>query len=183
MKTKVDREILRKNFWLVVGPVLFVLLGIFCIILPDRPIDYASLQTKEVTVEAIKHHYVRHGADYHDIRTTDGERYVTTGDYRREQLEELLTKGTVITIKWYESDFGRLCAEEVYVDGDKVAVYNEYNNLSVKNNMRLIVGFFGIAFGLVCLYFVKLILVSLTEQKAKNTKLLGKRKKARNRNY
>ena len=124
MKTKVDREILRKNFWLVVGPVLFVLLGIFCIILPDRPIDYASLQTKEVTVEAIKHHYVRHGADYHDIRTTDGERYVTTGDYRREQLEELLTKGTVITIKWYESDFGIPCAEEVYVNGEYLSTYS-----------------------------------------------------------
>ena len=182
MNTKVDRETLRKNFWIAVGPVLFILLGIFCITFPDRPIDYASLQTKEVTVEAIMYHYVRHGADYHDIRTTDGERYVIKGDYRREQLEELLTKGTVITIKWYESDFGGLCAEEVYVDGDKVAVYNEYNNLSVKNNMRLIVGFCTIAFGLVGLYFVKLILVSLTEQKAKNTKLLGNRKKARNRN-
>ena len=181
MNTKVARETLRKNFWIAVGPVLFILVGIFCITFPDRPIDYASLQTKEVAVEAIRYHFGRHGADYHDIRTTDGERYVIKGDYRREQLEELLTKGTVITIKWYESDFGRLCAEEVYVDGDKVAAYNEYNNLSVKNNMRLIVGFFGIAFGLVGLYFVKLILVSLTEQKAKNTKLLGSRKKARNR--
>ena len=183
MKTTVDKEILKENWWLIVGPVLFILLGILLIVLPNRPVDYASLQTKEVTVEALKYHYGRHGSDYHDIRTTDGERYVIKGDYRREQLEELLTKGTVITIKWYESDFGRLCAEEVYVDGDKVAVYNEYNNLSVKNNMRLIIGFFGIAFGLVGLYFVKLILVSLTEQKAKNTKLLGKRKKARNRNY
>ena len=82
MKTTVDKEILKENWWLIVGPVLFVLLGILLIVLPNRPVDYASLQTKEVTVETFKYHYGRHGSDYHDIRTTDGERYVIKGDYR-----------------------------------------------------------------------------------------------------
>ena len=175
MKTTVDKEILKENWWLIVGPVLFILLGIFCIILPDRPIDYASLQTKEVIVETFKYHYGAHGSDYHDIRTTDGERYVIKGDYRREQLEELLTKGAVITIKWYESDFGGLCAEEVYIDGEKVVAYND--DLPVKNNIRLILGVFVVVLALGCLCFVRRILVSLTEQKMKKEKLSRKYKK------
>ena len=177
MKPKADKEILKDNWWIMILPVLFLLLGILLIVCPDKPIDYAALQTKEVTVETVKHHYGRHGSDYHDIRTTDGERYVIKGDYRQEQLENLLTNGTVITIKWYKGDLGGLCAEEVYVNGDKVVAYND--DLPINNNLQLIVGFLGIVIGLGCLCFVKLTLVSLSEQKAKNAKLLGKRKKSK----
>ena len=175
MKTTVDKEILKENWWLIVGPVLFILLGILLIVLPNRPVDYASLQTKEVTVEALKYHYGRHGSDYHDIRTTDGERYVIKGDYRWEQLEDLLTKDTIITVKWYESDLGGLCAEEVYVDGERVVVYN--GDLPLKNNIRLMLSVFAIVLGLGTLCFVKRTLVTLTEQKRKTVKLLRKNKK------
>ena len=66
---------------------------------------------------------------------------------------------------------------EINVNGDKVVAYND--DLPINNNLQLIVGFFGIVIGLGCLCFVKLTLVSLSEQKAKNAKLLGKRKKSK----
>ena len=175
MKTTIDKEILKENWWLVVGPVIFILLGILLIVLPNRPVDYASLQTKEVIVETFKYRYGRHGSDYHDIRTADGDRYVIKGDYRWEQLEDLLTKGTIITVKWYESDFGELCAEEVYVDGKRVVVYN--GDLPVKNNIRLMLSIFAILLGIGSHCFVKRTLVTLTEQKIKNMKWLRNNKK------
>ena len=171
MNTKVDKDILKENWWLIVGTILFLLLGILAIVLPSRPIDYASLQNKEVIVETFKYHYGSHGSDYHDIRTTDGERYVIKGDYRQEQLEELLIKGTTITIKGYESDLGGLCAEEVYVDGERVVAYD--GDLPVKNN----IGVFAVVLGLGGLCFIRRMLIALTEQKINREKLLRKNKK------
>ena len=175
MNTKVDKDILKENWWFIVVPILFLLLGFLVIVLPDRPVDYASLQTKEVIVETFRYHYGQHGSDYHDIRTTDGERYVIKGDYQRDQLEELLTKGTVITIKWYKGDLGGRCAKEVYVEGERIVTNND--DLPIKNNILLILGAFVVVLGLGSLYFVRSVLISLTEQKMKKEKLSRKYKK------
>lgn len=175
MNTKVDLEIYKDNWWLIVVPILFLLFGLLLIVLPNKPIDYASLQTKEVTVETFKYHYGRHGSDYHDMQTTDGERYVIKGDYSSEQLEDLLTEGTIISIKWYESNFGTLCAEEMYIDGEMVVSYND--DLPVKSTILLVLAVFAIVLGLGSLCYVKRTLVTLTEQKSKHAKMLRNNKK------
>ena len=173
MNTKVNKVILKDNWWLVALPVLFLLLGVFLSVLPNRTIDYASLQTKQVTVETLKYHLGGNGSSYHDIRTTDGERYVVKGDYNRNQLEEVLIKGRIITIKWYKSDFGGLCAEEVYVDGEQVVIFNDD---FLNNNIRLIVSAFAIVLGIGGLCIANRILKSLSEQKTNTAKLHKKRK-------
>ena len=174
MNAKVDKTILKDNWWLIIGPILFLLLGILLAVLPSRPIDYASLQTKEVTVETLKYHYQQHGSDYHDILTTDGERYVVKGDFNRNQLEELLTEGTIITIKWYKNDLGRLCAEEIYVDGKEVVVFNDD---FLNNNIRLALSVIAIVFGICSLCLANRMLKSLSEQKTNKSKLRKNKKR------
>ena len=174
MNTKVDKEIFKDNWWLFVGPIFFLLLGILLVVLPNRPIDYASLQTKEVTVETFNYHYQRHGSSYHDIHTTDGERYVITGDYSRNQLEELLTEGTIISIKWYKSDSGGLCSEEIYVDGERVVIFNDD---LINNDIQLILSVFAIALGIGSLCLVNRMLKSLSEQKTNKAKLCKNKKR------
>lgn len=175
MNTKVYIDILKENWGFLAGAILFLLLGILVMVLPDRSVDHPSLQTKEVAIDTVESHYGGRGSDYHVIRTTDGERYVIKGSYQREQLAELLTKGTIVTIKWYESDFGIPCAEEVYVNGERVVEDND--DLPDKRNMRLIVGAVTVTFGLGGFFFVRRILVSLAEQKASKRKVSCKHKK------
>ena len=175
MKAKVDKEILKENGLLFVVPALVLLLGVLLIVLPYKPIDYAALQSKDVTVHSIVHRYPRGSADYHDIRTTDGERYVVKGEYEREQLETLLRKGTRITIKWYRSDFGGVCAEEVYVDEEKVVAYND--DLPAKGDMHLLIGISAVTIGWGSLCFAGKKMIELTEQKKNQEKFLRNKKR------
>ena len=128
MRRKTDKYILKEHSWLIVGSVLLILFGVFCAILPHivPRADYDSLQTKEVTVAVFKHFYGGfRGASYDYIRTADGEEYNLSGDYRREQLEALLTEGKTVTIKWHKNKpFKTLLVEELYVDGERVVTYN-----------------------------------------------------------
>ena len=148
MRRKLDKDVLIENWWLLIGPLVFVLLGILVIILTytEKPIEYGSLQTKSVTVEAFKHHYGSHGSSYDYIRTSDGERYTISGEYQRKRLEELLTKGTKITIMWYQNKpFWTLLAEEIYIDGIRVVAYD--NDAPVIKTITLIIGICSILLG------------------------------------
>ena len=168
MNTKVDKEILRENWWLMVGPIVFILMGILVIILTynEKPVEYTSLQTKEVTVEAFRHHYGQYGSSYDYIRTTDGEEYTISGEYQRQQLKEMFTEGTTITIKWYQNKpFWTLLAEEIYISGTRVVAYD--NDKPTNKTILLFVGICAILLGLGSFCFVRFILVSISKKPKK----------------
>lgn len=182
MRRKLDKDVLKENWWLLIGPFVFILLGVLVIILTyvEKPVEYASLQTKVVTVEAFKRKYGSHGSSYDYIRTSDGERYTVSGDYQRKQLEELLTKGTKITIMWYQNKpFWTLLAEEIYIDGTRVVAYD--NDAPVNKTITLIVGICSILLGLGSFCFIRFILAALGEKTKKPVKSKRKNRKAKNR--
>ena len=181
MRRKPDRDVLRENWWLLIGPFVFILLGILVIILTyiEKPVEYDSLQVKTVTVNTFKRHYGSHGSSYDYIRTNDGEGYIISGEYQRKQLEELLTKGTQITIMWYQNKpFWTLLAEEIYVDGIQVVSYD--NDAPVNRTISLIIGICSILLGLGSFCFVRFILAAITKKPKKHAKVSRERKK-RNR--
>ena len=166
MNTKIAKEILRENWWLMVGPIVFILMGILVIILThhEKPVEYASLQTKEVTVETFSHHYGQHGSSYDYIRTTDGVKYTISGEYQQQQLKEMFTEGTTITIKWYQNKpFRTLLAEEIYIEGTRVVAYD--NDKLINKATPLFVGICAILLALGSFCFVRFILVSISKKR------------------
>lgn len=148
MRRKTDKDILKENNWLIIGSVFLILLGIFVAILPHIAphVGYDSLQTKEVTISEFRQHYGARGAKYDYIRTTDGQKYNISGDYQREQLNDLLTEGRTVTIKWYKNEpFWTFLAEEIYVDGERIITYN--NDTPVEWKLPLILGICLVALG------------------------------------
>ena len=176
MRRKTDKDILRENPWLLAGSVIYILLGIFVVMLPyiSRPADYAALQTKEITVDAFRHHSGTYGGSYDYILTTDGEMYNVSGDYQRSQLAQLLTEGRTVTIKWYKNrPFWTLLAEEIYVDGQKIVTYN--NDEPVNKSIPVIIGICAIAMGLGIFLFLNFILKhNRVKQKKRNDKIKRK---------
>lgn len=180
MRRKSDKDVLKENWWLLIGPLVFVILGILVIILTyiEKPIECTSLHTKAVTVEAFKHRYGSHGSSYDYIRTSDGERYTISGEYQQKQLEELLKKGTKITIKWYQNKpFRTLLAEEIYIDGIRVVAYD--NDVPVDKTITLIAGICSILLGLGSFCFIRFILATLSEKTKKHVKTKRKYSKVK----
>jgi hypothetical protein len=175
VRQRTDKDLLKENWWLFIGPIMFILLGILVITLTyiEKPIEYTSLQTKAVTVEKFKDHYGAYGSSYDYIRTQDGEKYIISGEYQRKQVEELLTEGTSITIKWYRNKpFWTLLAEEIYVDGISVVSYD--GNAPANRTVLLSVGICAILLGLGCFCFVRFILP--TNNRKTRRKIKGNRK-------
>ena len=182
MQQKMDKDVLIENWWLLAGPLLFILMGILVIILTyyEKPVEYASLQTKTVTVEKFSRHYGAHGSSYDYIRTSDGEKYTVSGEYQPEQLEVLLTNGTGITIKWYQKKlFGTLLAEEIYVHGIQVVAYD--NDAPVNKSVTLIVGACSILLGLGCFCFLRFVLAAIGRKPKNAKRSKEKRRKAKKR--
>ena len=177
MRRKTDKDIIKENSWLISLSTLFILFGAFCAILPHFAphVGYESLQTKEVTITKFKRHYGgAKGTTYDYIRTTEGEKYSLTGDYKREQLKGLLTEGKTVTIKWHKNEpFWTLFVEEMYVDGERVITYD--NDKPVDWKSPLIFGTCFIAPGiggfLVLRLFVK---TNRKKQKKRDEKIQRK---------
>lgn len=182
MQEKIDKDVLKENWWLLACPLVFVLMGILVIILTyfEKPVEYASLQTKTVTVEKFKRHYGSHGSSYDYLRTSDGEKYTVSGEYQRKQLEDLLTKGTTVTIMWYQNKpFWTLLAEEIYIDGIRVVTYD--NDAPVNKSISLIVGVCSILLGLGGFCFIRFILASISRKPKNVKKSKRKRRKVKKR--
>ena len=182
MQQNIDKDVLKENWWLLIGPLFFVLMGILVIALTyfEKPVEYASLQTKTVTVEKFKRHYGSHGSSYDYIRTTDGERYTISGEYQRNQLEELLTKGTRITLMWYQNKpFWTLLAEEIYIDGARVVTYD--NDAPDNKTITLIVGVLSILLGLGSFCFIRFVLAAINKKPKKYAKTKRKHRKRRSK--
>ena len=176
MRRKTDSDIVHENRGLIILSIILIIFGISCIILPHiKPhVGYDSLQPKEVTITAFKHHYGYKNSDYDYIRTTDGEKYYLSGDYRETQLKGLLTEGKTVIIKWYKNKpFWNLLAEEMYVDGERVVTYN--NDGPIDRVSPLIFGIFFIALGaggfVMFRYFLK---ANRIKQKKRDDKLQRK---------
>ncbi|MBQ7113426.1 MAG: hypothetical protein IJO10_04225 [Clostridia bacterium] len=178
VRRKTDRYTVKVSRWLIILASLCVLFGVFCVVLPHIAprVSYDSLQMKEVTISKFKHHYGgRTGASYDYIRTTDGEKFNLSGDYQREQLQELLTEGKTATVKWYKNEpFWTLLVEEMYVDGERVVTYDNDKPISWKP--PLIVGSCYIVLGIGC--FLCFLLFMKTNRKRRK-----KRDKKTQRNY
>ena len=176
MRRKTDKDILKENWWLLAGSVIYIFLGIFVVILPyiSRPADYAALQTKEIIVDAFRHHSGTYGGSYDYILTMDGEMYNVSGDYQRAQLTQLLTEGRSVTIKWYKNKpFWTLLAEEIYVDGQRIVTYN--NDEPVNKTIPVIIGICAIAIGLGIFGFLNFMLKhNRTKQKKRDDKIKRK---------
>ena len=188
MRIKLDKDLAKEYWWLFIGPLVFVLMGILTIILTytEKPIEYTSLQTKVVTVETFEHHYSPGGlytgpsSSYDYIQTSDGERYVISGEYQRKQLEELLTKGTKVTIMWHRNrPFWTLLAEEIYIDGIRVVAYD--SNDVVNKTVGWIVGICGILLGWGSFCCVKFMLDNLNRKTKKRVKSKRKYRKVKKR--
>lgn len=159
MRKKTDMDILREHKFLIVGSILLILFGIFLATVPHiHSGNYDSLETKEVTITEFKHNSVR-GSSYDYICTTDGKKYNISGNYKREQLQELLTEGQTITIKWFKNTpFCTLLAEEIYVDGKRIVTYD--NDLPSTWKNPLVVGVCTIAIGISGLFLIIFLLKS-----------------------
>ena len=168
MRRKTDKDIIKENYWLIILSALLVLFGVFCAILPHIAphVSYDALQVKEVTITEFKHHHGgRYGASYDYIRTTDGEKYNLSGEYQREYLKGLLTKGKTVTIKWYKNEpFWTPLVEEMYVDGERVVTYD--NDAPVDWRSPLILGSCFIALGIGGV-FLLLLFVNANRKKQK----------------
>ena len=177
MRRKTDKDILKENNWLIIVSAFFIIFGIFVAILPHitPTVSYDSLQTKEVTIKVFKHfNSGARVASYDYIRTTDDEEYNISGDYKREQLKELLTEGRTVTIKWYKNNpFWTLLAEEIYVDGERVVTYD--NDLPVDWKSPLLVGSFFITLGVGGFFLLRFFLkTDRTKQKKRDEKIMRK---------
>ena len=184
MRRKTDKDIIKENYWLIILSALLILFGVFCAILPHIAphVSYDSLQTKEVTVTVFKHFYGGpKGASYDYIRTTDGEKYNLSGDYQRGQLQELLTEGKTVTIKWYKNEpFWTPLVEEMYVDGDRV-VTND-NDKPVDWKSTLIFGSCFIALGIGGFFLLRLyVKTNRKKQKKRDEKIQRKYGNIRNK--
>ena len=177
MRRKTDKDIIKENYWLIILSALLVLFGVFCTILPliAPHVSYDSLQTKEVTVTVFKHFYGGpKGASYDYIRTTDGEKYNLSGDYQRGQLQELLTEGKTVTIKWYKNEpFWTLLVEEMYVDGERVVTYDNDNPVDWKS--PLIFGSCFVVLGIGGFFLLRLFVkTNRKKQKKRDEKIQRK---------
>ena len=177
MQRKTDKDIIKENYWLIVLSALLILFGMFCSILPHIAphVGYDSLQTKEVTITEFKHHYGGYrGASYDYIRTTDGEKYNLSGEYQREHLKGLLTKGKAVTIKWYKNEpFWTLLVEEMYVDGERVVTCDNDNPVDWKS--PLIFGSCFIALGIGGFFLLRLFVnTNRKKQKKRDEKIQRK---------
>ena len=131
------------------------------------------MEIKEVTITEFKRISTR-GFSYDYIRTTDGEKYNISGDYQREQLQELLAEGKRITIRWRKNNpFWTLLAEEIYVDGKRVVTYN--NGSPGARECSLIVGFCAIAIGTGGLLLIKFSLKSNHDKQKKRNERIRKK--------
>ena len=139
MRRKTDKDIIKENHWLIIFSTLLILFGVFLTILPHilPNVGYGALQVKDVTITEFGHHCSsRYSTAYDYIRTTDGEKYNLSGDYQREQLQELLTEGKTVTIKWYKNEpFWTLLVEEMYVDGERVVTYDNNKPVDLKSTL------------------------------------------------
>ena len=175
MRRKTDMDILREHKFLLVGSILLILFGIFlATALTSNYGNYNSLETKEVTITEFKHNSVR-GCSYDYICTTDGEKYNISGNYKREQLQELLTEGRTITIRWYKNTPFRtpLLAEEIYVDGKRVVTYD--NDLPSAWKNPLVVGVCTITIGISGLFLIKIFLKSNNDKQKKRNERIRKK--------
>jgi hypothetical protein len=90
--------------------------------------QYKNLMVKEVTVESLKYIDETKGLDYHNLTTTDGLVYSILGKYNMQEVENVLTKGTTITIKYYESQFEhKMIIEEIIVNQKLFVSFNNYS--------------------------------------------------------
>ncbi len=178
VRRKTDMDILIEHKFLIIGSILLILFGIFVAIAPHiHSGNYDSLQTKEVTITEFKRNSVPRDSSYDYICTTDGEKYNLSGDYQREQLQELLTEGRTITIRWYKNTpFWTLLAEEIYVDGERVVAYD--NDLLGAWKTPLVIGICAIALGIGGFFFLKFSLKSnRKKQKKRNERIRRKYEK------
>ncbi len=177
MRRKTDKDIIKENFVLIILSTLLFLVGVFFAILPHIAphVGYDSLQMKEVTITKFKHHYGgARSASYDYIRTTDGEKHNLSGDYQREQLQELLTEGKTATIMWHKNKpFRTLLVEEMYVDGERVVTYD--NDKPIDWKPPLIFGCCFIALGIGCLFLLRvLVKTNRNKQKKRDEKIQRK---------
>ena len=177
MRRKTDKDIIKEYSWLIIGSIFLILFGIICSMLPHIAphVGYDALQSKDVTIAEFKHFYGGpKGASYDYIRTTDGQKYNLSGDYRREQLKELLTEGSAVTIKWYKNEpFWTLLVEEIYVNGERVVTYD--NDKPVDWKSPLIFGSCFIALGIGGFFVLRLFVkMNRTNQKKRDEKIQRK---------
>lgn len=118
----------------IVIAVLSFLLGLYCffsLTLNPTP-QYENLKEGTITVDHIKHYpgLGRFASGYYGLTSAEGVKYHLSGNYDIHILQEKLTDGTTISIKWYSNNtlmIERLYIEEIYLDGELLSSYTNDN--------------------------------------------------------
>lgn len=144
-----DKNARKKNaFWAILG-IAFILMGILEFLLPFKPsIPYEEYLEKDIVISKFDRSYgARAITTYDYIITGDGENYTLTGDYDQSELSKILIKGTDATIKYRVNSVLPFLkyAEEIIVDGNKVATYD--NDAPVNWTFVIIMGVVSCAMG------------------------------------
>ncbi len=155
MRRKNDNQIRKEFISLLIFGIIAIFAGLFVLIyplLPTTPLE--EHKEKEIVISQFDYHGGgRYGASYHYIITEDGERYNITGEYSATQLYDLLTEGTVATIKY---DTNKILpwikyAEEMTVNGNKIVTYN--NDDPPNWTLHIIFGLLTFLIGMGFLFF------------------------------
>lgn len=127
MRRLSEKEARKRNIFFQICGVVFILMGLFDLLLPFiPPIPYEEYLEKDVVISKFDRHIGIKGTSHDYIITENGEKYTLTGDYDRSELSQVLIKGTDATIKYAASKVFPFMknAEEIIVDGDKIATYD-----------------------------------------------------------
>ena len=102
MRRMTDMDVIREKKGLLIVSVLLILLSLFVILSPYLwPEESRVVYTSEVTVKELGHHFgMSYSRHYDYIRTIAGEKYILSGEYWLPRLEEQITEGSVVTVKW-----------------------------------------------------------------------------------
>ena len=116
------------NLQILVGSILALIIGAylpFLYIFGQTP-DYNMLEEHDIVVKEI---WFERGNN-RGLSSVDGVKYAIRGEYDHSVVDEALTEGTEITIKWYERKLltpKKLFIEEIRLDGEIICEYTNHN--------------------------------------------------------
>ena len=138
------------NLQILVGSILALMIGAylpFLYFLGQTP-DYNMLEESSIVVNEVW--YER--GNNRGLSSVDGVKYSIRGEYNRSVVDEVLTEGTEITIKWYERKLltpKKLFIEEIQLEGKVICEYTNHNLtdmvfIIISCGLMIGIGFFGL---------------------------------------
>lgn len=128
MRRKSEKEVKKDFIGFLIFGIAAIFVGFFILaypLIPATPLE--EHREKEIVISKFDYHSGTKGSSsYHYIISEDGEEYNITGEYSASELYEILTKGTVVVIKYDTNNILPFVkyAEEITFNGNKIVTYN-----------------------------------------------------------